>query len=236
MKRYLMTLILGGGLIYGSSWNYLDHGPDQWGKLDQEWKMCQVGKEQSPINIQTKKVLVNAGHLNFSYELASDNIINNGHTLQINFNKGNFVEWNGDKFNLLQFHLHTPAENKIDDKGFPLEIHFVHQDEQGKLLVVSVLFEKGEANPILQSIIDVLPLQEMKKDKLQIKVNPFQTTGFYNFNGSLTTPPCSENVQWIVMEHTLQASEKQITALHKVLGDNARNLQNLGHRKIYESQ
>lgn len=236
MYKILAILVFSAGIVYGLPWNYSDKGPSQWGTLNEDWKMCQKGEEQSPINIQTTSVIKSDESLDFSYDTLSENITNTGHTLQINFNPGNAIEWMGEKYELMQFHFHTPSENTIDGKTFPLEIHFVHQDSQEKLLVVSVLFEEGKPNPDIQAIIDTFPLQAKEKKELQVNINPFEQKKFYHFKGSLTTPPCSENVQWIVMQHRAQASKEQLSTLSSMMGKNARDTQNLGKRKIYTSQ
>lgn len=223
-------------LAFGESWNYSDKGANQWSELDPKWKVCQIGEFQSPIDIQTKKIIKEKIDLEFAYTSPSKRIINNGHTLQVEYKKGNSIKWMGETYNLVQFHLHTPSENKINSKGFPLEAHFVHENKSGKLLVVAMLFKEGNPNETIQAIVDALPLKKDEEKKFQIKVNPFEKLAFYSFKGSLTTPPCSEDVQWIVMKQPFQASKEQILALHQVMGDNARNTQNLANRTIYETR
>ena len=164
-----LNKILLGGLFVASSllasshathWGYTGHeGPSNWGDLDEKYTMCKVGVSQSPINI-SKKVSVDTDGLTpikFNYRTGASEVVNNGHTVQVNVKNGSFITVDGIKFSLKQFHFHTPSENQIEGKNFPLEAHFVHASDDGKLAVVAVMFEDGAENPILKKIWSKMP-------------------------------------------------------------------------------
>jgi carbonic anhydrase len=238
-------------------WGYLGAvGPAHWGKLDSHFLACAAGKMQSPINIdgQIKKA---ADNLIFSYSSApmvimdngdtelmigkTQTIVNEGHGVQLNFadpKTKELVTFEGKDYRLVQFHIHTPSENNLRGKSYPLEIHFVHQGDDGKILVVGVFAKVGAENPVLQKIIDHLPKEEGKPFNIKGEfLNPMnlfpQKQDHYNFSGSLTTPPCTEGLQWIVMSNPISVSEQQVAKLRAAAaGPNARPVQPLNKRAI----
>lgn len=244
----------------GAKWSYHgETGPQNWGKLDEQYTLCANGKTQSPINI-TNATLTNHNILKISYAITAaqaaydadstlnihgkETIINDGHTLQINMPKNTSNEYitvNNNRYQLIQLHFHTPSENLINGKSFPIEIHFVHQDEDGNLAVVGVMIKQGKYNRALEELIDELPKskQALKvSNKLLIDVNNLlpQDKLYYSFNGSLTTPPCSEEVKWFVFATPLEASKLQINQLKTLLpADNARPTQKLNEREIMQA-
>jgi len=242
--------ILVSGLLVASSllasghanhWGYTGHtGPENWGDLDSKYTMCKVGVSQSPINI-ANKVTVATGDLapiKFHYRTGASDVVNNGHTVQVNVKDGSFINIDGIKFSLKQFHFHTPSENQIEGKNFPLEAHFVHASDDGKLAVVSVMFEDGKENPILKKIWNKMPHHVGKSASCGLTakvINDILPTNreYYRFNGSLTTPPCSEGVRWFVMKdysHISTAQTKEFLELFHHA--NNRPVQAINARKV----
>ena len=238
-------------------WGYEgDKGPAHWASLDPAFALCGNGKFQSPINI-SNKVVNGTDKLIIHYRPAEmvilDNgttdlligdtqtIINDGHGVQLNFSlvSNETIRFNNINYRLVQFHIHTPSENKIDGYTFPLEIHFVHQSAHGEVAVISVFATRGKDNPDLQKIIQHLPQEEGEELAIPGEhINPMnlipEKQNFYTFEGSLTTPPCSEGLQWIVMNETITASPQQIRKLKQAAnGSNARPVQPLNNRPIH---
>ncbi len=199
-------------------WGYTGHNtPDKWGKLSEKFRECGVGLNQSPINI-TNSLHANLPPLSPNYSHSSKNIVDNGHTIQVNMEPGDTVTIDGITFELKQFHFHSPSENQIDGKSFPLEAHFVHADKKGDLAVIAVMFQEGEANPELEKIWADMPNKEGDTKVLQLKeiakkLLP-KDKHYYRFNGSLTTPPCTEGVRWFVLKQPLTVSKEQIKKFH----------------------
>lgn len=238
MRLYAVVLasLLSMGVINGAHWGYgEDNGPHKWGT---HYPECN-GKEQSPINILTKKTRAVSNALKTAYQADSKNIVNNGHSVQVNFTQKGGITYQDKEYKLVQLHFHTPSENTIDNVVYPLEMHLVHSNAEGGLLVIGVLFEEGKAHTELQKIIANAPTKSGGNNKLT-KLNPQKllpnTLGYYAFDGSLTTPPCSQNVQWVVLQGTLNASKKQIDALHRIMHNNSRDVQPLNGREIQSAQ
>ncbi|RDU66209.1 carbonic anhydrase [Helicobacter didelphidarum] len=221
--------------IYADNWGYdTTNGPDTWGK-NPDFEACDIGQFQSPINILSDTAKKTTNELNFNYQLDSKDIINNGHSMQVNFDKQGKLLFKKKQYNLIQLHFHTPSENQIDSKAYPLEMHLVHENDNGELLVVGIFFEEGKENAVLQKMMNAFP-QEIGKtqvfNKLDVKKIIPKITSYYAFVGSLTTPPCNEKVQWVVLKNSMQASKKQINFFHSVLHGNARGVQQLNNREI----
>jgi carbonic anhydrase len=220
-------------------WSYTgEEGPEHWAEMDAKNAICSSGKNQSPVNL-TNFTKADLKPIKFNYAVGGDEILNNGHTIQVNFAEGSAIELNGQRYNLKQFHAHAPSENQINGKSFPMELHFVHADANGELAVVAVMFEEGAANPGLAAAWKSLPTQA--GEKLTLKENAFDTDlmpmdkSYYRFNGSLTTPPCSEGVTWLVLKHSVTASKAQIEQFaHLMHHENNRPIQALHARMIAE--
>lgn len=226
------------GFLFASNWDYEVNGPKKWGTLDPNWKLCATGQSQSPINIISTETTKVKNTLFFDYKNNSQNIQNNGHTLQVNFKDSGFASIENKNFQLVQFHFHTPSETHINDKTYPLEIHFVHQNEKKELLVISVLMEEGDFHPEFEKIVRVMPnnvdsVVEFKNFEASALLP--KSKAYYEFMGSLTTPPCSENVTWVVFKQPIQASKEQIQKVHNIIHDDARNIQPTNHRLIKEA-
>jgi len=223
----------GSAATHEVHWNYEDHGPANWGEFGET---CQLGKAQSPINILTKQTSTieksSVIALNESVK-SSASVIDNGHAIQVNVENGGMITVDGVDYKLAQFHFHGKSEEQIDGKQYDLVAHMVHKSAFGNLLVVAVLFEEGKtANKMVQTVLDSVgkSTQMNPADLL-----PKNSNSYFHFMGSLTTPPCSENVKWYVMKEIQSASKEQIVALRKFYDHNYRPVQPLNGR-IVESK
>ncbi|PIF03405.1 MAG: hypothetical protein CSA86_05750, partial [Arcobacter sp.] len=207
-------------------WGYgEDEGPKQWASLDERYNMCKQGVNQSPINIASA-VDAQLTPLLFQGESKANEFVNNGHTVQVNFSSGNYLTVNDKKYSLKQMHFHTPSENTIDGKSYPMEAHLVHKSASGNLAVVGVMFEKSEDdNPTLNKLLRNLPAipegHDITKEKLKSQILSYEVLpkdkAYYRFNGSLTTPPCSEGVKWFVMKTPVSISKNQLADFESVM-------------------
>ena len=212
--------------------------PPHWGELSERWQTCSKGMYQSPVDIQHPI----AGHLpplQLSFYPRAKSIVNNGHTVQVTVEDEEDFLLDDQRWTLKQFHFHVPSENHIQGRSFPLEIHFVHANAHGELAVVAVMAVAGAANPALESILGALPPPRDPPQKLQQKLLLTQLypgdRHYYRFSGSLTTPPCSEGVIWLVMKQPIAASAAQLARFATALAHaNNRPLQPLHGRQIVE--
>ena len=210
-------------------WDYDKHGPAHWGDFS---KTCKVGKAQSPINIVSSSKI----SLKAKYALLLDEnrnttakVSDNGHGIKVELAKGGKIAVDGVEYNLLQFHFHGRSENTIDGHQFALEAHMVHQKNDGGLAVVGVMFEEGKNNPLLDNILgNVGEIIRVNPNDLL----PDHTQSYYHWQGSLTTPPCSEGVEWFLMKEVVSASKEQIAEFRKYYDNNFRPTQPLNGRKI----
>jgi carbonic anhydrase len=239
-------------------WGYKGNiAPTRWGQLDPQFAMCATGKEQSPINI-TKKVTKTVNGLKINYTNSPMTIVEDGvtdlqlghqhtvildgHSIQLNFSAETakeIVTFRNTSYRLIQFHIHTPSETQLHGQSFPLEIHFVHQGEEGKLLVLAVLVKAGKENAVLKKIADHLPKEIGEEYTIPgevvnpVDLLPAKRHRYYTYAGSLTTPPCTEGVEWVVFADSVTASPAQIQMLRKAVdGANARPQQPLNDRVI----
>lgn len=238
MKKIFTLLTVMGlstAVFADADWNYTQ--PEQWSTLNQKYSACN-GLNQSPINIE-RTVKAELEPLKFSYNTMIHAIENKGHTVQVDFARGGELQLDGETFVLKQFHLHSPSENLIKGKSYPLEIHFVHANAQGELAVVAMMFAQGTENPMLKRMWNRLPKKQGEKVVLKNPqpVNEMlpKNLDYYRFSGSLTTPPCSEGVRWLILKEIQQASEKQISEFSKLMGHpNNRPVQSLNGRVVLE--
>lgn len=209
--------------------------PTEWGALGHDFALCESGRDQSPINI-ANAVESTSAKINFDYKPSPLVIVNNGHTIQVNYGEGSVVTINGEQYSLLQFHFHTPSEHEINGKASALELHLVHRNESGTLAVVGVMLTKGKANPLIEEIWRNIPdsgKTNTISDRL-INVSSLLPTkkSYYSYAGSLTTPPCSEGVRWNVLLEPMTISEAQIAAFQKLYQVNARPIQSTNGRTV----
>ncbi|WP_370678603.1 carbonic anhydrase [Comamonas sp. GB3 AK4-5] len=237
----LMVLVLGASAHCNELWSYEGSGaPENWGKLSQEFQICEKGFNQSPIDIQ-RTVNGKLPALDINIHVKNQEIINNGHSIQINVANDDDFSIDGKDYNLKQFHFHSPSENKIKGKNFPLEIHFVHamEEDGNRLAVLAVMVEEGKPNPAIAEILKSLPAEKNKAEALNTTINISslypKSRHYYRFSGSLTTPPCTEGVVWLVMKQSIKTSKAQIEAFEEALEHaNNRPPQPLNGRVVVE--
>jgi len=179
-------------------------GPDHWGELDNDFSACQTGHHQSPIDIRNPKS-ADLPPIQFAYQGTPLHIVNNGHTIQVNYAPGSFITVGGQQYQLTQFHFHHPSEERINSKRFAMVAHLVHTSPEGGPVVVAVLLDAGAANPTIASLWQHLPTHEgpeQQFDDVQIDATGLlpQDRAYYTFTGSLTTPPCTDGVTWFVLK------------------------------------
>ena len=219
-------------------WTYND--PQQWGNLDPEYSACSLGRTQSPIDIQNARP-ARLPVLKINYQRVPLNIIDNGHTIQVNYPVGSTLSIGGNVYSLKQFHFHHPAEEEIEGQRFPLVAHFVHVDAESHLVVIAVLFEPGAANPALDTLWQNIPASKDREELLpSVAIQAADLfppeRGYFTFAGSLTTPPCAEGVTWYVLRDHPTVSEQQIAAFAKIYPMNARPIQPANGRRILQSK
>ncbi len=221
-------------------WGYTGHSaPEFWGTLDPKFQMCGIGKNQAPIDITREVTLATKGlePINFIYHAQATEVVNNGHAIQVNVDAHSSIVIDQKQFTLKQFHFHSPSENEIQGRSFPLEAHFVHMAKDGSLAVIAVLFELGDANPALEKIFKAMPHTATNKTPLKLSAQEIETLlpkekSYYRFSGSLTTPPCSEGVRWFVLKEYQTISTQQLKQFTDVIKGNNRPVQPLNARKV----
>lgn len=211
-------------------WDYAQNGPTHWQEFS---KTCGEGHHQSPVNIiPGKSVSLNtkyALHLNEDAHTTAK-VIDNGHSIKVTPKAGGSIELNGETFRLMQFHFHGKSEHTVEGKRYDMVAHFVHQNpETRQLAVVAVFFTEGKNNPVLDNILGNIG-REIRIDPQDLL--PADTQHYYHYIGSLTTPPCSENVQWYLLKRPAEASKDQIEAFRKYYVDNERPVQELYNREV----
>jgi len=231
-------------------WSYEgETGPTNWGTLSAKWPPCSEGKSQSPINIdQTMKADLSGlratfkpAQLKIIHHTHIADAINNGHTIQVNYTEGDELSIGEEQFQLLQYHFHSPSEHTVDGKHYPMEMHMVHKSTAGNLAVVGVFIEEGQHNAAFDPIWSNLPQSQGTENHFEnvtVDVNsllPASTTT-YRYDGSLTTPPCSEGVTWIIMTTPIQLSIEQISAFRNIIKSNNRPVQPLNGRAVVTDQ
>jgi carbonic anhydrase len=248
IKSMLVALALGAASLSASvavcaaeghapHWDYQKGhtGPAHWNELEDGFAGCKLGKTQSPIDIRGAKK-AKLAPIGFNYAAGDAEVVNNGHTVQVNLSQGGAIKLADGDYALLQFHFHTPSEEKINGKSYPLVAHFVHKNADGKLAVVAVLFKLGKENAALKPVFDALPAKSGDKAALAGGLDPAAILpagrSYYAYTGSLTTPPCSEGVQWHVLKDGVTLSAAQLKAFQKLYPMNARPVQALNGRSV----
>lgn len=221
-------------------WGYSGAGrPEIWGELDKSYATCKTGQAQSPIDITASAPTV-VESITFNYRATPLKIVNNGHTIQVNTNPESSITLHGKKYTLVQFHFHSPSEHTMHGKHAVMELHLVHKNDEGQLAVVGVLMQPGKPHPLLKTLVEQLPANVNQEQVIQsVRLNPKnllpRATQYYHYNGSLTTPPCSEGVAWFVMKTPLEVSAEQVAQFTAVMHQNARPVQPLHNRVVLES-
>jgi len=221
----------------GAAWSYEgSRGPGNWGRLSSAFRLCGLGTMQSPLNI-ADAVPAHGDPIVFDYGPAPLNIVNNGHTVQVNYAPGSGITVSGRRYELLQFHFHAPSEHTIAGKSFAMEMHLVHKSKDGMLAVIGVLIERGGNHAAFDSLLAHLPNTPSEVQRIEhITIDADDllpsARSTYRYDGSLTTPPCSEGVKWLVLTTPIELSEVQLTAFTAIVHANNRPVQPLNGRKL----
>jgi carbonic anhydrase len=249
LHRHIVSLCVIAALTVGSAaqaaegahWTYKGHGgPPEWGSMDAAFASCKLGKLQSPIDIVGAKP-AKLPPIMFNYKPSALNIVDNGHTIQVNYAPGSFIVVGGMRYELVQFHFHHPSEEKINGKAHEMVAHLVHKNAEGKLAVVAVLIDKGGASELIATLWKNIPAEKDKESTAAgttieaAKLLP-DNRDYYTFQGSLTTPPCSEGVTWFVLKTPVRIADAEIAAFAKIYPLNARPVQPLNGRTIQTTQ
>ena len=220
---FCITSALAGGSE--AHWSYSgEDGPEHWGKLSDDYSICAAGQNQSPVDL-VADYHVDLPELVFEYHGSPLRETNNGHTIQISASPGNFLEIpeRGQRYEFQQGHFHSPSEHSVDGRHYPMEIHLVHRGDDDHLTVVGIMIEEGEEHPMLTNIWAFMP--ERVGETTEAPVSVFEagvlppTHDYFTYSGSLTTPPCSEGVRWIVLRDTLTVSAEQIQRFKDRVGE-----------------
>ncbi|MEY3297579.1 MAG: hypothetical protein RLZZ597_839 [Cyanobacteriota bacterium] len=221
-------------------WGYVgESGPDHWAELAPEFQVCGLGREQSPIDLQ-HPTPATLSPPTLTYQPVPLRLMNNGHTIQVTTDDGNTLELDGKSYTLKQFHFHHPSEHTVSGASFPMEVHLVHTHEDGSIAVLGVFIKEGSDNHALRPIWEAMPFH--KSEMLTVRntvvdpsdLLPNQGDTFRYF-GSLTTPPCSELVSWLVFQTPIEASRAQIERFSLMFAHNARPVQPQNRRIVLES-
>lgn len=242
-----------GGLALGEAttaevtkhahWTYAGkEGPERWAELDPHWSACGAGKSQSPVDIAPARLLKAdwVSEMRFAYKDSKKlEVVNNGHTVQVNTERGNWLGYNKVWYELKQFHFHAPSEHTLTGINTAMEMHLVHAADANRLAVIGIMLQLGADNPFLDRFWDALPAEANGKaqwsGELDILDSLPEDRSFYTYQGSLTTPPCSETVNWLVMKTPLTVSKSQVEKFSKLFGGATnRPVQALNGRLIVE--
>ncbi len=220
---------------HGVHWDYTGaEGPSHWGSLSADYAACGKGTKQSPINI-TRAALKDLEDITFNYKKSGLNILNNGHTVQANYAPGSSIKVGGKSYDLLQFHFHGPSEHTVDGVNAPIEMHLVHKSADGALAVVGVMIISGPHNSAFDNVWAFLPHEVGSRDAgVLVDAEGLLPAkrGYTTYSGSLTTPPCTEGVTWLVLNDPVTMSAKQINAFGEIFKGNNRPVQPLNRRSL----
>jgi carbonic anhydrase len=225
-------------------WSYEgDTGPAYWHTLDPSYAIARDGKAQSPIAIESVVLQVNPNLVKplLMYQRTRFEIENNGHTIEAvpEEAQDNTIIMDGETYALQQFHFHSPSEHTIDGESFAMELHLVHKNAQGSIAVIGLMIAQGAVNETLQGIFENLPMkitsEESPHSEVEIDLSELFTldAGMYRYDGSLTTPPCTEGVKWHIGMDPIELSAEQIQAFRALYRGNNRPLQNRYERPVY---
>jgi carbonic anhydrase len=243
------ALIAGGGRAGAQEpkhadqphWDYgQEHGPQHWGGMKAEFATCSAGHQQAPIDIEHPQP-ADLPAIQFDYKPSPLRIVDNGHTIMVTPDPGSFIRVGDARYELKQFHFHRPSEEKIAGKTYDMVVHLVHADQAGHLAVVAILLEQGTESPLVRELWKDIPKEEGKEARFeQVPINAADLLpadrGYYRFTGSLTTPPCSENVTWFVLKQPYHVSATEIAAFSELYSHNARPTQPLHDRVVQETR
>lgn len=248
MKKALLLIavvaVAYGGYTYTNNnthhasahWGYEGaEGPQHWGELKADYHTCLAGESQSPIDISAANdAPLNA--IEFNYSPSKIQLVNNGHTIQQNYDAGSYITVNGKRYDLLQFHFHAPSEHTFDGQPRAMVAHLVHKSADGELAVVGVTFNTADDNAVVAALWHHMPMHNGDNAMNDATINAADllpaSHAYYNYSGSLTTPPCSEGVNWMVMKDAVNASETQVNKFYGVFNKSVRPTQPLHGREV----
>ena len=224
----------------GTYWTYEgEFGPANWSKINSDWGKCNAGTRQSPIDIRDG-IKVELEQIAFDYRPSAFSVTDNGHTVHVQVGAGNYLSVAGRMFELQNVHFHRPAEERVNGRSYEMGIHLVHKDVEGKIAVLALMLERGRPQPAVQTIWNNLPLEKRDTFTPSIVLDPNdllpERRDYYTYMGSLSEPPCTEGVLYLVMKETVQASPAQLALFSRLYPLNARPVQAAAGRMIKESQ
>lgn len=216
-----------------------EEGQSHWSELAPTFAKCAEGRAQSPVDLNTRaSAAVGLDNVLFHYHPVTGVEVNNGHTVQVDVGQGDSIELDGARYDLAQFHLHTPSEHRLDGKQYPAELHFVHKDARGQLAVVGVFLDVGAPTAALADVFAAMPTKAGQQKPLAKPLDLASvlppSAGTLRYEGSLTTPPCSEGVHWVVFREPVTVSEAQLASFKKLYSGNARELQAQNGRMVLQ--
>ena len=226
-----------------TTWSYGGKdGPKYWGDLSEEYSMCGMGQNQSPVDLRDNHATATGGlaELEIRYRDVPLKVINTGHAIQVNYPLGSYIKLSNKRYEFLHYEFHTPSEHKKEGFNYPMEIQLIHSDGDGNKVNIGIIVQEGEDNEALQMLLDHLPRKVNKQEIHRgVGLNPVMffpgDTKFYKYSGSMTKPPCTEGAYWMVFKHPIEASAEQIQQLNDVMGDNNRPIQSINARNILKS-
>lgn len=221
-------------------WSYDgEGGPANWARLREDYATCATGKRQSPIDIR-ESIKVNLEGIRFDYKPTHFRIIDTGHTVQVNVGEGLGLMVMGKRYELLQFHFHKPSEERINGRAYDMVVHLVHRNDEGQVAMVAVLLEKGSEHPLIQTLWNNMPLEQnmdvAPEEAIDLAKLLPENRAYWTYMGSLTTPPCSEGVLWMVLKQPVQVSPEQVSIFARLYRNNARPVQPANDRLVKESR
>ena len=221
-------------------WGYVGEGaPEHWGELSSTYTACRTGLQQSPVNLQGA-IGANLANVEISYQPIPLSILNTGHTIQVKADESSSIKLDGEDFKLLQFHFHHPSEHTIEGSLYPMELHFVHANDKGELAVLGVFLQEGEENATLAPVWKAMPESKTEAETIagsQVDIAQLLPGDrqMFRYFGSLTTPPCSEIVKWVVFQEPIPVSAAQVAQFKKIFPLNARPVQPLDRQFLLQS-
>lgn len=229
----------GTGAAPVQSWGYgADDGPEHWARINADYAQCATGKRQSPIDIRDA-IHVNLDPINFHYQESSFRVLDDGHAIAVYPAAGNYIEVMGRRYDLIELRFHRPGEERVNGQSYAMDAQLLHRDAQGHIAVVALLIQSGGEHPVVQRILDNLPLEQRDEVRaaqaLDVKALLPASAAYSTYMGSLTTPPCTEGVLWMVMKQPIALSEYQLSIFGRLYPMNARPVQATGGRLIKES-
>ncbi len=216
--------------LCAADWNYEAHGPSSWMTLRPEYQLCGEGQSQSPVDINTT-VSGSLASPQLGYHSSEGKVLDNGHAIEWVPQDKMILEIDQNVYTLRQIHFHSPSEHQLNGVAFPAEAHLVHQDKEGKLLVVGVFLQTGDANAFVDNMLVGLDTSESTAKLHPMALLPAHKK-IFRYSGSLTTPPCSEGVKWVVMQDVMTLSAEQLATLTDKYKGNARPIQDHNARLI----